>query len=116
MINLPNYREFYQKALIPMNENDKHSFCTQYCKDDCDHCIKANHWLVALEGLEDADGKYKWSVLVYPAKETGVFWSLKVPYFKTSCSQTLEEAIEEAKAIEQKIVNSLMTAQTMMVN
>lgn len=116
MINIPNYREFYQKALIPMNDYDKQHFCKEFC-GNCDNCIKANHWLVALLGTapESSSGKYKWDVVVYPAKESGVFWSLRVPYYKSTKSQSLDQAIEESRLIVQRIEDSNLTAKTMMV-
>lgn len=117
MINIPNYKEFYQKALIPMNDYDRAHFCKEFC-GNCQNCIKANHWLIALEGSskESNSEKYQWKVVVYPAKETGIFWSLKVPYYQSSNPYSLTQAIEESKKIVQKLLGSELNANTMMIS
>lgn len=117
MINVPNYREFYQKALIPMNENDKQHFCKDYC-GDCGDCLKVNHWLVALEGNPEAPTSeiYEWNVVVYPAQETGVFWSLKPPFYSSSKRYSISKAIEEAKLIIESIIDSRLTAKMMIAS
>ncbi|HHY73972.1 MAG TPA: hypothetical protein GX497_12300 [Bacillus bacterium] len=117
MMNVPNYREFYQKALIPMNDFDKEHFCKEFC-GDCGDCLKVNHWLIALEGkpLAANSEKYEWNVVVYPAQETGVFWSLRPPFYKSTNPNSLSKAIEESTYIVQNIKQSKLTAKTMKIS
>lgn len=117
MINVPNYREFYQKALIPMNDYDKQHFCKEFC-GDCENCLKVNHWLIALEGNPTASNgeTYEWKVVVYPAQETGVFWSLRPPFYKSITPSSLSQAIEESKQIIHNILDSKLTAKTMLAS
>ncbi|WP_102347129.1 hypothetical protein [Bacillus sp. Marseille-P3661] len=114
MFNMPNYKEFYQKALIPMREYDMENFCIKFC-NDCDNCIKANHWLIALEGSTSSEKSemYVWKVVVYPAKETGVFGALNLPYYKSKTYMAFSEADEESKRIIQKINVAQLTAEMM---
>ncbi|WP_458414101.1 hypothetical protein ACNQFZ_04195 [Schinkia sp. CFF1] len=117
MMNGPNYREFYQKALIPMNDYDRMHFCTEFC-GNCGECLKVNHWLIALEGNPTAPDSevYEWYIVVYPAQETGTFWSLKPPFYKSSSHHTFSQAMEESIQLIQNITESKLTAKTMIAS
>lgn len=109
-----NYKEFYQKALVPMRDFDRNNFCRLYC-NDCKNCIKANHWLIAIEGkTTEEDSRFQWNVSVYPAKENGVFWHLKSPYFQSDQPAGFDFAMESSKSIIAKLVNEELTAEVMM--
>ncbi|MBP2239921.1 hypothetical protein J2Z40_000474 [Cytobacillus eiseniae] len=88
-MNMPNYRDFYQKALIPICTNDLLRL------HEMNHVLDlpASHWLIALEGQQKDSNidYYIWKVTVYPSNEKGNFnWN-------TACYiSTIYECIHEA--------------------
>ncbi len=91
MRNVPNYGEFYQRALITIGESDRSSV-------DCETCT---HWLIALEGSEmDKDtGSYHWNVVVFPSKKCGGF-NYKLPYFVSERFTSIHKAIDYTSQLE----------------
>ncbi|MDZ5470548.1 hypothetical protein SM124_02180 [Bacillus sp. 31A1R] len=89
-----HYRDFYQTALIPI--------------DNLSTVVDANytHWLIALSGrLKDSQKEYYiWKVVVYPADSEGSFEWLEEPY-STESYDCFHKACESAREIEQNIRN-----------
>lgn len=114
-MTIPNFNEFYHKRLIPMSKEDHENFCSIYCKD-CSNCIKANHWLIAIEGLlsPGLNNKYEWHVVVYPANEESNIWNLKYPYYTSMNYLSFSEAVAEAKVLENRISNHELTVGQML--
>ncbi|MFB6466999.1 hypothetical protein ACE38V_09255 [Cytobacillus sp. Hz8] len=83
------YKEFYQKALLPIGKKDQQ---TLESKSSATHC------LIAVEGYEDSKkkGYYHWRVTVYPASSDGNFKSSK-PFFSSDQYVTFTDAMEGAK-------------------
>lgn len=101
----PNFREFYQKALLPIGELDKQVFHHTF-HGDHEQLTFATHWLVALEGnpVQKNSEKYHWQVLVYPSNIDGVF-HYKYPHFVSEYMNTMDHAIELARELENRAKN-----------
>lgn len=92
-----NYRDFYQKALIPIGENDYVCLKNAAATDFANH----SHWLIALEGqLKSIEKEYYcWTVSVYPADSNGSFlWN--TPCYTSSKYDCIHMAFEHASDIE----------------
>jgi hypothetical protein len=94
-MHFSTYREFYQKALIPIGSNDR---CTLL-----DSQTPFTHWLISLEGQpREGDGYYLWEVAIYPADVEGTFdWSN--PLYKSSLFDCFDGAFQESRILEQHI-------------
>ncbi|MFE8698020.1 hypothetical protein ACFYKT_16890 [Cytobacillus sp. FJAT-53684] len=70
-MNGPNYKDFYQKALIPIGSNDLIHFKELTAYEHANH----SHWLIALVGeLKDIEKEfYSWKVTIYPSDMSGSF-------------------------------------------
>lgn len=88
----PNYRDFYQKSLIPAELSDPAT--------SPDH----THWLIALEGqLKDQEKEYYcWKVSVYPSNSNGsFFWNQEL--YSSPLYDCIHKAFEHAKEIESNV-------------
>jgi hypothetical protein len=96
MRKLPNFREFYQRALIPIGENDRLSALKGSL--NLDSC---SHWLLALEGneVDQYTGVYHWKVVIYPAKTNG-HCNYELPYFVSTLFNTFNTAIDSIRDLE----------------
>lgn len=98
---IPNYNEFYQRALILIGEMDRSSIKEKI--PSIEDFESRTHWLLALQGseLDKTTGVYHWNVVVYPSKSCGNF-NYKQPYFVSPFFLTFNEAIEFIKDLETK--------------
>lgn len=92
-----NYRDFYQKALIPIGEKDYLCLKNMAKTDSAHH----SHWLIALEGQQKKIDKefYCWTVTVYPADANGNF-SQNPPCYSSSKYDCIHRAFEHASELE----------------
>lgn len=92
-----NYKDFYQKALVPIGTNDRNCFKDFQSANLPEH----SHWLIALEG-ETKDQEtvfYIWKVTIYPSDSNGSF-SWNSPYYSSSIFDSIHTAYNHAKDIE----------------
>ena len=96
-MNALNYKDFYQKALIPIGEKDYYFF------KETTHSIPSthSHWLIALVGeLKDIEKEfYCWKVTIYPADSNGSF-SWKSPCYSSSLFDCIHMAYNHALELE----------------
>lgn len=96
-MNMANYRDFYQKALIPIGLNDLYHF-----KESARHKHTIpTHWLIALEGhLKDRENEfYTWIVSIYPSDSNGSF-SWNTSCYTSSIFNCIHQAYEHANVLE----------------
>ncbi len=98
-MSYPNFRDFYQKALIPIGINDRTAFSSN---DISFSALLSTHWLIALEG-EIKPGQqrdyYHWKVCLYSANADGNFNWDQV-FHKSPAMESFNEAIELARMLE----------------
>ncbi|MBS4189008.1 hypothetical protein KHA94_02105 [Bacillus sp. FJAT-49705] len=98
----PNYKDFYQKALVPIGTNDFK------CLNDLDEVdkLKHSHWLIALEGeIRNLDKEYyTWKITIYPSDSNGNF-SWNTLYYSSPIFDSFHLAYEHAKNLEKYSVN-----------
>lgn len=96
-MNFPNYRNFYQKALILIGSNDHTILNGDYSAQ----VGTSTHWLIALEGeiAPQAKEYYYWKVNIYPSNSEGTFDYLK-PFLTTILHDSIDKAIESARRLE----------------
>ncbi|MFO1445696.1 hypothetical protein KDN24_21350 [Bacillus sp. Bva_UNVM-123] len=94
----PNYKDFYQKALIPIGENDFKNLIQSYPSIQNDQ----PHWLIALVGeLKNIEKEfYCWKVTIFVADSDGSF-SWKSPCYSSSLYDCIHEAYKHAVHLEQ---------------
>lgn len=89
----PNYREFYQKALIPIGIYDLNAF-TNHSPDD-------SHWLFALDGHFQEKAKfYTWRVVIFQTNCDGYIF-LKEPFYVSQNYKSFHSAYEIVKELEE---------------
>ncbi|MED3552404.1 hypothetical protein [Cytobacillus praedii] len=96
-MNGANFRDFYQKALIPIGLNDLYHY-----KETSEHKHTIpTHWLIALEGqLKDLESEfYTWIVTIYPSDANGSF-SWNTSCYTSSIYNCIHQAYEHANALE----------------
>lgn len=92
-----NYRDFYQKAIIPIGLKDLYHF-----KETSGHSHTIpTHWLIALEGqLKDIDYEfYTWIVSIYPSDSDGRF-SWNTSCYTSPIYNCIHQAYEHANVLE----------------
>ncbi|MDF0726283.1 hypothetical protein PY093_06085 [Cytobacillus sp. S13-E01] len=101
----PNYREFYQKPLIPIGESDIQVFL-----DNDGSSSSFTHWLIALEGSEIEKGKEKfhWKIIVFQTTSEGSF-DYNSPHYVSLQIPCVHQAFEMAKEIESKCKSDCFT-------
>lgn len=99
-MNYSNYRDFYQKALIPIGIKD------QFALDERNKNLLSNpehftHWLIALEAecSETPKEYYYWKVLIYPSDSEGSY-NWRNPFYTSPLMESLNQAIELARTFE----------------
>lgn len=96
-MNVANFRDFYQKAIIPIGLNDLYQF-----KETSGHNYSIpTHWLIALEGqLNDGENEfYTWIVSIYPSDSNGSFtWNTSC--YTSSIYHCIHKAYEHASKLE----------------
>lgn len=100
-----NYKDFYQKALIPIGNNDKN--CLKAIKSE--NLSEHSHWLIALEG-EVKNQKalfYLWKVTIYPSDSNGSFiWNS--PYYSSPIYDSFHLAYNHATDLEKYSKNDVL--------
>ncbi|WP_108670174.1 hypothetical protein [Peribacillus acanthi] len=96
MVAFANYRDFYQRGIIPIGLEDSKKFADLNTEE-----LFATHWLVALEGDPESVNSefYLWKVVVYPTNQLGEFDYTK-PYYTSSYHHSFDTAIDLARSIE----------------
>jgi hypothetical protein len=96
MMSLPNFREFYQRALIHIGENDRLSALK--CTANSDRCT---HWLLALEGnvVSQETEAYHWKVVVYPTNKKGSC-DYNDPLFVSTLYFSFNDAVDYIRKLE----------------
>ncbi|XJZ28302.1 hypothetical protein ACF5W4_05775 [Bacillota bacterium Lsc_1132] len=98
-MSYPNFRDFYQKALIPIGNNDRTVFSSE---DVSFPPLLSTHWLIALEGElkpEQSRDYYYWKVSIYSANADGTFnWDQA--FYTSPGIDSIDEAIELARTFE----------------
>lgn len=98
-MNYPNFRDFYQKALIPIGSNDQVAFLANRTSDPP---LLSTHWLIALENEQkpkQSKEVYQWKVSIYPANADGAF-SWNHAYYTSQGIDSIDEAILLAQRFE----------------
>ena len=99
-MNYPNYRDFYQKALIPIGSTDRASI-TESNSNQSNLPTASTHWLIALEGelAPNSNEFYHWKVNIYPSNSEGAFkWN--TTYYSSPTVNSFNKAIEWARTFE----------------
>ena len=98
-----DYREFYQKALIPAGMSDRKSFLETYpdTKDQTLH----THLLIGLQGRQlDNREYYTWKVTIYRADSLGLYDAC-TPIYSSESYYRFDDAVEAARTIEKDVRN-----------
>jgi hypothetical protein len=96
-MNFPNYRDFYQKALIPIGSADQ----TELTSAEFDFQSFSTHWLIALEGelATKPNEYYHWKVKIFPSNSEGTFnWNK--PFYTSTEFKSFDTAIEVSRTFE----------------
>ncbi|MBM7693140.1 hypothetical protein JOC77_002579 [Peribacillus deserti] len=98
------YREFYQRALLPMGKKDKASY---YDLSDS----PSTHWLIALQGFpkEPSSQYYHWNILIFPTNENGSFTYNK-PYYVSESFASFHQAYDYSKSLADSALNDTITS------
>lgn len=96
----PNYRDFYQKSLIPVGKRD------QLALNERNKTLHSNlkhntHWLIAIEAecVQTPNEYYHWKVLIYPSNcEASFHW--KNAYYTSPLMDSLNQALELTRIYE----------------
>lgn len=94
-MHFPNYRDFYQRGLIPIGPKDQTALGNLSAPD-------ISHWLVALEGKADHRDKefWVWNIVIFQTNAAGYFHE-KQPYFVSSSFDNFHKAYEAATEIKE---------------
>lgn len=116
MNGFPNFKEFYQKALIPVGEHDQ-QLLLQSRKEKNESDTITTHWLIALEGdvIKKGSEMYHWKVVVYPSTLNGAI-TCKKPFFISPFFKTMYEAIDFSREIERQATADILTTNQLNVN
>ena len=111
-MNTINYMDFYQKALVPIGENDLNCY-----KNETAFQANYSHWLIALVGeLKNIDKEfYCWKVAIYPADSAGGF-SFRSPIYSSTLFDCIHKAFEHATNVERASRNDLLHPTTLQTN
>lgn len=97
-LNFPDYRDFYQKSLIPIGKKD-HSLLMEILHVPFE--FQSTHWLIALEAERIICPKeyYYWKVSIYPSDSAGSFdWNHA--FYSSQPMNSLEQALILARTFE----------------
>ena len=96
-MNTQNYKDFYQKALVPIGEKDHSSFKETTPSNQHHH----SHWLIALVGEQENIEKefYSWKVTIFPSDSNGSF-SWKSPCYLSTIFDCIHLAYKHALELE----------------
>jgi hypothetical protein len=99
MSGYPNMREFYQKGLILIGENDRAALLQKSGENNSHE--GSTHWLIAMEGSEKQPDIYQWKVLIYPSDSKKVN-CYKLPYYSSQHFSSIHDAINYSNELSQK--------------
>lgn len=101
---LPNFKEFYQKGLVPIGAKDKDFLLS------ADNQTEATHWLIAVEGEQDdqLNEQYRWKVSMYLSDNFGSFIS-RQPYYSSTEIPSVHTAFDKAAELEFTSRNDSLT-------
>lgn len=106
----PNFREFYQKSLIPIGEND-HKYLEEegLCTNEAFSCT---NWYFALEGTPQTptSSYYQWKAIVYPSNTSSQI-NYEQPFYTSHIFQCIHEAYDYVKSLETKAKEDILTAE-----
>jgi hypothetical protein len=105
MSDYPNLREFYQKGLILIGENDRASLLKKTQENASFE--ESTHWLIAMEGTEKQPDVYHWTVRIYPS-ETNKVKCYKSPYYSSQHFSSIHDAISHSNELSQKAREDLL--------
>jgi hypothetical protein len=90
MGDYPNLREFYQKRLILIGENDRVSLKKESPPDATSE--RSTHWLIAMEGTEKRPDVFHWKVFVYSTEKNGAI-PFDSPFYSSRHFASIHDAI-----------------------
>lgn len=99
-MNGPNYRDFYQKALIPIGLKDQAALL-DLDFHQANQTLFPSHWLIALESVLASSIKeyYHWKVSIYPSNFHGTFqWDH--PFYSFPPLESIDNALEIVRMLE----------------
>ncbi|WNB92598.1 hypothetical protein [Bacillus sp. NEB1478] len=99
MSDYPNLREFYQKGLILIGENDRASLLER-TKENASF-EGSTHWLIAMEGTEKQPDVFHWKVRIYPSENNCVI-CYKTPYYSSQHFSSIHDAMNFSNELSQK--------------
>ncbi|MBY6037143.1 hypothetical protein KUV80_10775 [Fictibacillus nanhaiensis] len=99
MSDYPNMREFYQKGLILIGENDRAALLNK--SQENASLEGSTHWLIAMEGSEKQPDIFHWKVFIYPS-ETNRVNCYKTPYYASPHFSSIHDAINFSNELSQK--------------
>lgn len=108
MTYYPNFKDFYQRAIIPMGAGRDHFLKEVMERDtyqEMTHWFPAiqemTHWFVAIEGsLRQSDPEYfHWKVIVFPSREDGSYQHSIDPYYESKQFDTINESFEYSRVV-----------------
>ncbi|HAQ06397.1 MAG TPA: hypothetical protein DCR24_02275 [Bacillus bacterium] len=98
-----DYREFYQKALVPAGMNDRKFFLDTH-PDTQDQKLHT-HLLIGLQGRQlDNREYYNWKVIIYKADPYGIYDAC-TPIYSSELYDRFDDAVEAARTIEKDVTN-----------
>lgn len=98
-----DYRDFYQKALIPAGMRDRKSFLET--QPDTKDQMLHTHLLVGLQGLQlDNRECFNWKVTIYKADPHGLY-DASTPIYSSELYDRFDDAVEAARTIEKDVRN-----------
>lgn len=96
-----NYRDFYQKALIPAGKSDRESFLE--IQPDSENNVLHTHLLIGLQGRKlDNIEYYNWKVTIYKADSDGIY-DARIPIYSSELYDRFDDAVEAARTIEKDV-------------
>ncbi|MDR7073262.1 hypothetical protein [Fictibacillus barbaricus] len=99
MGDYPNLREFYQKGLILIGENDRASLL-QKSQENASF-EGSTHWLIAMEGTEKQPDVFHWKVRIYPSENNSVK-CYKSPYYSSQHFTSIHDAMNFSNELSLK--------------
>ncbi|SFA77163.1 MULTISPECIES: hypothetical protein [unclassified Bacillus (in: firmicutes)] len=99
-MNSPNYRDFYQKPLIPIGANDQEALTSELPAEE-NTPLTLTHWLIALEGEPSTQNEefFHWRVSVYLCDFEGTFdWNY--PFYSSELHDNFHKACDKARLLE----------------
>ncbi|MBA4603848.1 hypothetical protein [Thermoactinomyces mirandus] len=107
MPDAPPFKDFYDKSVVTVGENDQAAL-RKWNHEKGGASEAFTHWLIALVWIED-DGNSGWKVFVYPVSEDKPFWHSS-PFYETRSLYPIDMALKLSKILEAHSRRDLLTA------